>query len=221
MTARLRLALLLLALPLTAQAQDAAPAAPAGGPVSYALAGGTALHVRVYKDPSTVAAGLSHDHAIASTQHSGTVSYDPANPAACAISVTVPVAGLDPDPDALRQKVGLPGVIEASARAEIKEHMLDAEQLNAKAFPTITFVSTSCAASGDQVKVSGTLTIRGKAQPVSLNMKVKADAAGFSASGSLPIKATQFGFQPFSALLGALKNKDEMTLVVNLAGKPR
>jgi polyisoprenoid-binding protein YceI len=98
--------------------------------------------VRVYKDPSTVAAGLSHDHAIASTQHSGTVSYDPANPAACAISVTVPVAGLDPDPDALRQKVGLPGVIEASARAEIKEHMLDAEQLNAKAFPTITFVIT-------------------------------------------------------------------------------
>ncbi|MFM2245681.1 MAG: hypothetical protein RL071_1755, partial [Pseudomonadota bacterium] len=168
-----------------------------------------------------VAAGLSHDHAIASTQHSGTVRYDPANPAACAISVTVPVAGLDPDPDALRQKVGLPGVLEASARAEIKEHMLDAEQLNAKAFPTITFVSTSCAASGDQVKVAGTLTIRGKAQPVSLNMKVKADASSFSASGSLPIKATQFGFQPFSALLGALKNKDEMTLVVNLSGKPR
>ena len=211
---RTLIALAIAALPFRAQAQ--APAA-----VTYALSSGTALHVRVYKDPSTVAAGLSHDHAIASTQHSGTVTYDPANPAACAINLTVPVAGLDPDPDALRQKVGLPGVLDAGARSEIKEHMLDEGQLHAKAFPTISFVSTGCAPAGDKIKVSGTLTIRGKSQPVSLNMTVKADATAFSASGSLPIRATQFGFQPYSAMLGALKNKDEMTLVVTLAGKPR
>lgn len=209
------------AAPAWAQDPAAAPAAPpAAAPVRYALGAGTALHVRVYKDPDTVASGLSHDHAIASTTHSGSVTWTVGDPAACKLEITVPVAGLDPDPDALRSKVGLPGVIEASARAEIKEHMLDTEQLNAKAFPNITFASTACSGSGEAITVAGKLSIRGKTKDVSVKMKVKADASGFSASGSLPIKATDFGFQPFSALLGALKNKNDMTLVVNLVGKP-
>ena len=203
-------------------AAEAAPepaAAPAPSPVRYTLGAGTALHVRVYKDPDTVAAGLSHDHAIASTQHSGSATWTVGDPSACKLDITVPVAGLDPDPDALRSKVGLPGVLDAGARAEIKEHMLDSDQLNAKAFPNITFQSTGCSGSGEAITVAGKLTIRGKTKDVSVKMKVKADASGFSASGSLPIKATDYGFQPFSALLGALKNKNEMTLVVNLVGK--
>lgn len=218
----LSLGLLLAAAPAAAQEAPAAPPAPTPPPqaLRYTLGAGTALHVRVYKDPDTVAAGLSHDHAIASTQHSGSATWTAGEPSACKLEITVPVAGLDPDPDALRAKVGLPGVIEASARAEIKEHMLDSGQLNAKAFPTISFQSTGCSGSGEAITVAGKLTIRGKTKDVSVKMKVKADASGFSASGSLPIKATEFGFQPFSALLGALKNKDEMTLVVNLVGKP-
>jgi hypothetical protein len=39
-----------------------------------------------------------------------------------------------------------------------------------------------------------------------------------SAAGTFSAKATDFGFEPYSALLGALKNRNEMKFTVDVKG---
>ena len=42
---------------------------------------------------------------------------------------------------------------------------------------------------------------------------------GVKITGSIAITATQFGFEPYSALLGQLKNRDNMDLQIKLVAK--
>ena len=42
---------------------------------------------------------------------------------------------------------------------------------------------------------------------------------GVKISGSLSITASQFGFEPYSALFGQLKNRDNMDLKVKVVAK--
>ncbi len=219
------LALSLFALSAPAQAQDA-PAdeaveeeAPAPAPVNYSIDAGKGLtYILVNKDPDTLAAGLSHDHAIKSTGHSGSFTWNAADAGACRLEVTVPVAKLDPDLPAVRKAAGLEGEISDGQRADIKKNMLDSSQLNASAHPNISFKSKGCSGGEGSFEVSGDLSIRGKTKAVVLKGKLTADGSSFRITGRLPIKATDFGFEPYSAMFGQLKNRNEMTLVVDLQG---
>jgi len=211
----------------TTPASPAAEAAPAAAPTSapkptaatYTLDPTKgALYVQVFKDAGTVAAGLSHDHVIRATGWTGTVRWDPADPAACRIALTVPVSGLRTDEESMRKRVGYDTTLDADQREEITGNMLSAGQLDAKRYTQITFASTRCEAAGEKVKVSGTLTVRGKGAPVTSTMTLAADGAAFSAAGTFTAKATSFGFEPYSALLGALKNRDEMKFTVDVKG---
>lgn len=186
------------------------PAAEAG---EYSLGG--KLYVQVFKDPNTLGAGLSHDHVMISKDFTGTAAFDLSDPSACNISITVPVASLDVDPDYMRQAVGYDTMLTASQREDVRSNMLAEDQLNAAAHPNITFQSTSCTASS----ISGNLTIRGQSQAVTMNANITEDGEQFTARGSLEIRATQFGFRPYSALMGQLKNRDEMTLTISLQSR--
>jgi len=176
--------------------------------------GGT-LYIQVFKDPETLGAGLSHDHVMVSRGWSGTASYDAADPSACNISITVPVNQLDVDPQYMRQAVGYTTTLDDTQRGQVKEHMLAEGQLNGAAHPNITFQSTTCTADS----ISGNLSIRGSSQPVTIKTKMSEDGSSFSAKGQLTIRATQFGFQPYSALFGQLKNRDDMKLTIKLESK--
>jgi len=203
---------------LPAAAQDAPPAeAPAAssGPVQYSVhSGGSALLLRTYKEG--VGAALAHDHAIRATKTSGTVSFDPAAPAGCAISVSVDVASLRVDEAADRSALGLTGEISEGDRATIREHMLAADQLAVAKHPTMSFTSSSCA----DGKLSGKLTIRGVSKDVSFPATYTADAAGFRVVGAVELKHADFGFQPYSAMMGAIRNGERLTLKVDLRAKP-
>ena len=149
---------------------------------------------------------------------SGTFTWDAADPAACKLSATVPVAKLSPDETSVRKQVGLEGEISAGQREDIKKNMLAADQLNGGAHPNITFESTGCSGGADKVTLKGNLSIRGKSKAVSVPVAFSADASGFSAKGTLTINATDFGFEPYSAMFGQIGNRDDMKLHVNLGG---
>lgn len=176
------------------------------------------LFIEVFKDRDTVGAALSHDHAIAANGWSGEARWDPQDLSACQVSFSLPVAELDPDPPALRAQVGLPGELPPGLREEVKHNMLKEEQLWAERHPHIAFSSTACEPQGDRVAVRGQLSIRGVTKPVTALMKVDADGQSFAATGRFEIQATQFGFEPYSAALGAFKNLDDMRIVVKVVG---
>lgn len=190
--------------------------APTSSPVTYKLSG--SLWAKVYKDPTTLAAGLSHDHAIKATGWSGTATWDTANVSACKVNISLPVSGLDPDEPSLRTAAGFTTMLDDSDRAEVKEHIVSSAQLDAAKFSTITFASTACAANGSAANVTGNITIHGVGKSITVPMNVSADGTSFSAKGNFSINHTDFGVTPFSALLGQLKNQNRIDVVVDVKG---
>ena len=205
------------------QAVAVAPVAPSG-PRTYALDPvKSSIYVQVYKDPNTIAQGLSHDHVVAATGWSGSVVWDRARAEACAVQVSVPVLGLVNDAVGLRKRVGYDTTLTDDQRAEVKDHMLAPGQLDAANFPKITFVSTSCSgtlgANGDgAVTVAGMFTLHGVAKAIAPKMTVHVDDHSFTARGSFTVNTTDFGFAPYTALLGALKNNNAMKFTVDVVG---
>ena len=204
---------------LEPEEEEPSPEPTPAGATTYTLDPNQGLlWVQVFKDPDTVAAALSHDHIIAAYGWSGTVTWDAEDLSKCAVSIKVPVSGLDPDAPSLRKTVGLEGELSESQRGEVKGHMLGKSQLNSSKYGTIRFTSTSCASDGKTVTVTGELSIRGQGAPVTAGMTVTADGAKFTAKGSFTAKATDFGFEPYSAMMGALKNRNKMTFGLNVVG---
>jgi polyisoprenoid-binding protein YceI len=152
------------------------------------------------------------------TGWTGSATWDPADVGACALSVEVPVKKLSVDPPKLRAALKMEGELSESQRADVKKNMLSKSQLDAANHPTVTFTATQCVAKGDKVMVTGDLTLHGVTNTVTLPMTVTEDGATFEAKGTLKIKATDYGIEPFSAMLGALKNKNQMTLSIRLKG---
>ncbi len=220
----LKLALLALFI-APAHAQDEAPAeaaeeAAAEEPVetatTYALSG--TIYVVVRKDEDTFASALSHNHAVKASGWSGSVTWHPSDAGQCQVEISVPVASLVVDDGATRSLAGLAEGPSDSDRQTIKENMLAADQLNGSRFPSVTFSSTSCSGTSGDVAVKGTMGLRGATKAISPTLSVSADGSAFSAKGSFAVKHTDFGFDPFSALFGQLKNSNELTFHVDVSG---
>ena len=177
---------------------------------------GGKLYIQVYKDENTLGASLAHNHVILAKEWTGTASYDSNQPENCKVTITIPVVSLDVDPDSMRQALNYPTMMNKEQRAKIRTHMLSKDQLYIDVHPVISFQATQCSSDS----VTGILTIRGKSQRVSVPAKIKEDGRSFSALGTLIIRASQFGFQPYSSLFGQLKNRDDMKLTIDIVHVP-
>lgn len=197
-------------------ALTAPEAAAASG--TYNLNG--SLYIQVYKDPSTVAAALAHDHIIQAKGWTGTATIDLADLSTCSMDISVPVDKLVVDATPIREDLGYTTFPKDSEREDIKKEMLSAKQLDGATHKTISWKTTKCELDGERVNMTGDLTIRGKSKSVTLPMAVKQDEVSFHAKGAVAIKATDFGFDPYSAGFGALKNQNRMLLSVSVHGKP-
>lgn len=68
-----------------------------------------------------------------------------------------------------------------------------------------------------QIAATGNLTIAGVTKPVSMNVTATANADGsFNATGSLPIKLSQFNIERPSFMFGTMSVGDAMTLSYNV-----
>ncbi len=151
----------------------------------------------------------------------GEFTWDPADPEACALTVRVPVADLEVDPLDLRKELGLDGETPAALRASIRTEMLGREQLHAERFEEIRFEARECSGEGDRVTVRGELTMRGHTVALAMPATFSRTDADFALEGRVAVRATDLGFQPWSAMFGAIENDDRMTLHVRLAGPAR
>jgi polyisoprenoid-binding protein YceI len=80
----------------------------------------------------------------------------------------------------------------------------------------IEFRSTAvrAAAGGGAIRIEGELTLVGETRPLALELTVAADGA---LSGSTVVKQTDWRIKPYSALFGALKVVDEVTITIDAA----
>jgi polyisoprenoid-binding protein YceI len=76
---------------------------------------------------------------------------------------------------------------------------------------SITFQSTSVRPNGDtSATVVGNLSIANQSRPVTLDLTIEPDGGNARLKGRVPIVQSNFGVKPFTAMLGALKVKDEV-----------
>ena len=103
------------------------------------------------------------------------LNFDPAKPAAGSAKLSIDTASYDLGDESYNQQV----------RGK--------EWFDAAQFPNATFVSSAIApAGGNQFKVSGTLTIKGKSENVTVPVTVAQQGSTQSFDGALPIKRSQF-----------------------------
>lgn len=191
----------------------------AGEARTYQLdASSSRLWVLVKYDRSALIAG--HDHVVQASTFDGTVTWNPDDPSVCDVRISFPVTALVVDPGDTRTAAGLGGTTSDGDKAKIKENFEGKSQLHASSFPTISFQSTSCEASGAGTKVTGDLTMRGVGARVSAVMTVEAGDT-FHAKGSFTGTHGQWGFSPFTALLGSLKNDDTLGFHIDVRGTPK
>lgn len=179
----------------------------------------SSLVVQIFRDG--VAAKLGHDHVVQATTFSGRVTYDPSAPTRSSVAVEIQTATLKVDEADTRRQRGLEGQPSARDVAEIERTMKAEGQLDVARFPTITFTSTTVTPqTPDRYRVAGQLTIRGVTRAVEFPASVAMEGDAFRASATLTFMQSDFGYQPYSALLGAIKNKDAVTLHIDLVAVP-
>ncbi len=112
------------------------------------------------------------------TKWSGSLKFDPKNPAASSVEVQIDAASID------------------TADAQRDTHLRSADFFEVEKFPRLSFKSTRVEKDGDHFKVAGDLTIHGVSKPVVLLVEYGGqvkdpwgkDRVGFTASTSIDRK---------------------------------
>jgi hypothetical protein len=178
------------------------------------------LTIAVYRAGALARAG--HDHIIASRELTGAV-YIPADLAQSSCTVHIPVGSLTVDEPQLRTNEGpeFPAQVPEEARAGTRRNMLSGAVLDAESFPSVDLTCAGVAplpsANGPPSLEARLQTlVRGQTHSITMRLRYELGAERLSVDGELPLKQTDLGLTPFSAMLGALQVQDEMRVRIHL-----
>jgi polyisoprenoid-binding protein YceI len=203
---------------LPGQAPPVAPGQLHEGSPYDISAGESLLTVLVFRGGPLAKAG--HNHVIACHCLRGTF-YVPAHDLTrTTFEVHFPVAELTVDEAGLRAKenearqpngpADFPPDVPDSAKEGTRKNMLGAALLDAEHFPDIELRSSSLAQSQSQWLAHVQVTVRGHESDIAVPVRYEPHGDEIVLSGEFPLKQTDLGITPFSALLGALQVVDEM-----------
>jgi polyisoprenoid-binding protein YceI len=122
---------------------------------------------------------------------------------------------LDADGDSLRVVDGTGGI--QSLGDDDKKNIKKTIDDDVIKRDSIQFRSTAVEGADNNLTVQGDLTLRGKTNPITFDLSVAEDG---SVSGTAVVKQTNFGMKPYSALFGALKVADEVTVAIEECALP-
>lgn len=167
------------------------------------------LFVQVFYDRDKIASGFAHDHAIRAGKLGGEVHFDPNAPSECRLALTVPAKALIVDEPALRKQVGYEGPLDKDDRKKVRENMLAKGQLNARKYPNIEFRADDCRrveGKRDLYTVQLTVEVRGKEKTRPVKVRIRTRNGELTARSAFNLKHSDFGMEPYSALMGAVGN---------------
>ena len=118
---------------------------------------------------------------------------------------------LNVDPRSLRVREGLHGVkpLTDKDRAEIRK-TIDEKILRAQ---PIAFRSSAVELAGGALTVRGELDLAGKTRPASFALKAATDGR---VGGTLPLTQSAWGIKPYRGLMGALRVRDTVEVVLDV-----
>lgn len=211
--------------PAAAPSAPAAPAAHEGTRYDIDPAA-SLLTVRVYRGGTLASAG--HNHVIASHELSGAL-YLPADLLHASFEVHIPVDSLTVDEKELRARElspDFPPDVPDSARQGTRHNMLSAALLDAENHHEIVLRALSLNATGKLAPSAGTLAarvaveVRGQQREVEVPVSYHLSGDTLTVSAQFPLRQTDIGLTPFTAMLGALAVQDEMRVRLEVTAHP-
>jgi hypothetical protein len=183
------------------------------------------LTILVFRGGALAKAG--HNHVIASHTLNGTF-YVPVDLARSTFEVRFPVTELTIDEVALRAKeneADFPPDVPDSAKEGTRKNMLGAALLDSEHSPEIVLRSASPlepapAGSDAQWLAHVEVTVRDHTSTVVVPVHYEPHPDQIVLFGEFPLKQTDLGLTPFSALLGALQVVDEMKVRFHIVAHP-
>jgi polyisoprenoid-binding protein YceI len=178
------------------------------------------LTIRVYRAGALARAG--HNHLVASHDLSGTVRVAKDLPSST-FELSFPVASLTVDEAELRAAQGADFAADVAdgAREGTRRNMLGPAVLDADHYPQITLRSEALQPQGEQLVARVQIRIRDQLRVVTVPLTYTLSASELLAQGELPLKQSQLGLAPFTALLGALAVQDEMQVQIRIVARKR
>jgi polyisoprenoid-binding protein YceI len=191
---------------------------PAPGQAYEVVGRDSLLVVRVYRGGTLGRAG--HNHIVASHDLAGTV-YVATDITHSSFELEVPVAALTVDEAELRAAAGadFAGDVPDSAKEGTRRNMLGTAVLDAEHYPQISLRSENLEPDGDRLMAQVEVRIRGQVRTFSCAVSYTLKSNELLAEGELPLKQSDLGLTPFTALLGALQVQDEMQLQFRLVAR--
>lgn len=210
--------------PGRAPAARLAPSPLRGRPFDV-IAARSRLIVLVYR--AGPLAALGHNHVIACDCVTGTV-YLPRDPLRASFDLRIAVGQLTVDDPALRaaeHSPDFPPDVTQSARQGTRHNMLGPALLNAASFPDIELRAAGLRhASGarpDDLIAQVQVEARGQLHTLSVPVRYHLQADEIAVTSEFPLKQTDLGLTPFSALGGALSVRDGMIVRLELIARRR
>ncbi len=202
------------AAPADAGPADAGPPEPTG-PRKFTIDTKRSLFViQVFKDGA--AAAFAHDHTVQATEMTGEVVADEKTPETAKVTVTIKTRTLVNDDPQTRRKFGLDPTVPEKDRKAVEHSMKGDTQLDVARFPTISFSSTSVEKAGDKLTLVGDFTLHGVTKRIKMPVTVGVDGDTLTGDGKVRFLQSDYNITPYSAFLGAVKNKNEVVLNVHL-----
>jgi polyisoprenoid-binding protein YceI len=190
-----------------------------GAPTAYAV-DPAQTELVVLTTPAGLFAGASHPHVLVARQVQGEVTFDPEAVEATRLWVHFPADALENDDPAWRARFKLAGTLPPEARREVAAALRSEGQLDVKRYPQVSFRSREVRRRGaSQLEVSGTLTVRGVGAQITLPVHLAVEDGVLRGEGTVGITHAMFGFQPYVAALGTVRNAEEMTLRLRLVAR--
>ena len=146
---------------------------------------------------------MGDDHLVRAREFEGVVRYDPDDPAASSVEITIFADGLE-----VLTPAG------SDDLAEIDVSMRE-QALRVDEYPTIHVVSRSVESRDDGVRVTADLTLVGVTREITLDVDDVVEGDTLRATGDFEVKQRDFGIEPFSKVGGAVKVKDEITFRID------
>jgi polyisoprenoid-binding protein YceI len=151
-------------------------------------------------------AKLAHDLILTPKQWSGTLNVDADNPAASSATLKIDARSIE-----IVEAVGGMKSLSDKDRKDIGKN-IDEKVLQTSKHPELTFESTSVSGSAPNFNVAGNMTITGTTRPANVALNVN----GTQVTAKTSISQKDFGIKPFSAMLGAIKLRDDVDFELTL-----
>ena len=145
-------------------------------------------------------AKLAHDLILSPRNWRGSLNVDADNPAASSAELTIDARSIQ-----ILESVGGMMSLSDKDKGKIAKNMQE-DVLQTNKFPQLTFESTSVSGSAPNFNVAGNMTVRGTTRPVNVALSVN----GTQVNARTSISQKDFGIKPFSAMMGAIKLRDDV-----------